>query len=210
MIIFFVRTSYRKLGLESGLSEMISKLRASEFWAALKANALGANPINSLYWSNQMIMEITSAKNAFGHQASNGVCEEGASGLCVCQDLIKQIFEHARESTESLLRFVAANLPCGIEMNFKEHAAQISDAVGSLYESHPRALDSLEKAERCVRKRKIKTEPAVKCVVKLEPVVKLEADVKVEFEPKKRRIQVEIGGVDRNELMAAMRCLFGS
>ena len=184
------------------MSDMISELRASAFWAALKSNALGPNPVTALYWSNQMILEITSAKNAFGHQASNGVCEEGASGLCVCQDLIKQMFEHAPESTEGLLRLVAANVPCGIALNFKAYSTLIADAVSSLYESYPHALQSLERADSLVRKRKIKAEPGVK----LEPQIKVEPGV----EQKKRRIGVEIGGVDRNELMAAMSCLFGS
>jgi hypothetical protein len=191
------------------MSDMISKLRESEFWAALKANAIGSNPITSLYWSNQMILELTSAKNAFGHQASNGVCEDGASGLCVCQDLIKQMFDHAPESTEGLLRLVAANVPCGIALNFKAHAALIADAVSTLYESFPHVLNSLERADSFVRKRKMKPEPRVKA----EPPIKFEECVKVEEcvkqEPKKRRIFVEIGGVDRNELMAAMNCLFG-
>jgi hypothetical protein len=228
-------TSYRKVDLDGlGASDLISKLRASNFWLALKANAVGPNPVNSLVWTNQMVAEVTAAKNAFGHQASDGICNDGNAGLCVCKHLIARVFEHARgTNTEGLLRLVAANMPCGVSFNFKDHAATLAGAIGSLYRTHPHVLSPLESIAALIRKQASPSKPAKK-----PP-----KSIKTEEEPapKKRRQEapsndqffysasirfmqsryshdgvkhtqagVTIGGVDPNHLIAAMNSIFNA
>jgi hypothetical protein len=161
------RTSHRKL-TPGDSAELIAKLRQSDFWTALNANSLGPNAINNMSWSTQMISELTSAKNAFGHQARDGVCEDGDLNLCVCHTLMERLFEHAKDpkfdSAGALLRLVAANIPSGMVYNFRHYAAQVSAAVRALYAAHPKLLQPLEMLRE--RKRKAKPEP-----IKKEPQV---------------------------------------
>jgi hypothetical protein len=231
-IFLFVRTSYRKVDLSGpGASDLIAKLRTSVFWMALKTNAIGPNPINLLIWPNQMIADVTAAKNAFGHQASDGVCKDGNSGLCVCKQLIARVLEHpAGTTTEGLLRVVATNLPCGIAFNFKEHASTISVAVGALYSSHPSVFAPLENIAALVRKQVIPKKKAKEAKVKKETPPEEEPASK-KHQPADRffysasirllqsrfypdgvrhtQAGITIGGVDPKQLIAAMHSVFG-
>ena len=214
-----------------GASDLISKLRSSAFWTALKSNALGPNPVNSLIWPNQMIADITATKNAFGHQASDGECKDGSLDLCVCKQLIANVFEHSKNATaELLLRVVAANIPCGTTLNFKQHAWYMADAVHSLFILYPKVLLPLESIGVLVRSQKpMPKESKVRAL-------KVEDD---EPQPKKRRQDthagqlfysasfrfmqstyssngskhmqagITIGGVDPKQLIAAMSSIFG-
>lgn len=229
----FHRTSYRKVDLGSlGGCDFIAKLRASHFWAALKANAVGPNPINMFVWPNQMITELTAAKNAFGHQASDGICEDGSAGLCVCKQLMTQVFQHVQSgSTEVLLRVVAANLPCGIALNFQHHASVLADAIRSLLQTHANVLSPFETIGALVRKRALPTKPKVtakppKRAAKLEdePAPKklrpgtdqffYSASIRFmqsrysQDGVKHMQAGVTIGGVDPTQLIAAMSSIF--
>lgn len=127
--------------------ECINKLRSSKFWMALEASAK-PNTVNRLFMSNEMVKDITAAKNVFGHQASGGVCNKGDGGLCVCRALMDRLFEYAKDSQygteQALLRLVCANIPSGIELNFPEHGQLISEAVSTFLVSNPGALQSFE------------------------------------------------------------------
>jgi hypothetical protein len=127
--------------------ECINKLRRSNFWTTLEANAK-PNAINQLFISNQMVKDITAAKNVFGHQASGGVCSKGDGGLCVCRTLIERLFDHAKDpahaTEQKLLQLVCANIPSGIALNFPLHAQTIADAVTAFLESNPNAMDAFE------------------------------------------------------------------
>jgi len=227
----FVRTSYRKVDLSApGASDLISKLRMSAFWTALKSNALGPNPVNSLTWPNQMIADITAAKNAFGHQASDGECKDGNLDLCVCKQLIANVFEHCNNtSAEFLLRVVAANIPCGTTLNFKHHATYMADAARSLFSLHPKVLLPLETIGVLVRNHKLK-EAKVR-VPKVEedgpPPKKRRQDTHANqlfYSASFRLMQstysksgakhmqagITIGGVDPKQLVAAMSSIFGA
>jgi hypothetical protein len=226
------RTSYRKLDLGSlGGCDLIAKLRASHFWAALKANAVGPNPINTFVWPNEMITELTAAKNAFGHQASDGVCEDGNSGLCVCKQLMAKVFQHAQNaSAEHLLRVVAANLPCGIALNFRHRASALADAIRSLFQTHANVLSPFDSIGALVRKRSVPAKPKNtphKRAAKLEdePAPKKARQASsdqffysasIRFMQSRysqdgvRHMQagVTIGGVDPAQLIAAMSSIF--
>jgi len=146
MGLVFRRTSTRKLS-EATMFECINKLRSSKFWLALEAFA-APNPINMLFMSNDMIKDITAAKNVFGHQASGGVCSKGDGGLCVCRALMDRLFDHAKNpkfnTEQALLRLVCANIPSGIGLNFPQHAQMISAAVDAFFATHPNAMQAFE------------------------------------------------------------------
>jgi hypothetical protein len=155
---------------------LITKFRKSDFWATLNYNSVGINPVNSLPWSAQMISELTSSKNVFGHQARDGVCEDGELKLCVCQDLMERLFEHAKDpkfnSTSALLRLVAANIPSGMVYNFPQYGSLVAATVTELYKAHPKILQPLEmlreKKRKQVAKQEVVKEP-IQQPIKQEP-----------------------------------------
>jgi hypothetical protein len=189
------RTSHRKLS-PGDSAELIAKFRQSEFWTALSANSVGPNAINSMPWPTQMISELTSAKNVFGHQARDGVCEDGDLKLCVCHDLMERLFEHAKNpkfnSAGALLRLLAANIPSGMVYNFRHYAANVAQAVRELYAAHPTMLQPLEVLRE--RKRKAKLEGVKKEVPKLqkEEAPKCKEEARPEILKEEPSIKLEI------------------
>jgi hypothetical protein len=134
----------------------------------LEARGVGPNSINTLFMSNQMVKDITSAKNVFGHQASGGVCGKG--DLCMCRDLMDRLFERAKApmfaTEQGLIRLVCANIPSGVVLNFPQHAQLISTAMDSFLTSQAEFTLAFEPSgpseKALVRETKTFTKPRAK------------------------------------------------